>query len=402
MIVPRFSPSLDWRDFFAFAKGFGDGGEAVREFENAFAKRIGRKHAVAVPSARAGLYFLLKTCGRRPSPILVPALTYYAIPAIAELAGFTPRFVDIDPGTLLLNENLLPACEAGAIIPTHLYGRAQDMDKILTLASEKNWLVIEDAAQGLGAKWRGRSCGSFADAAYFTFGPTKNFSTLGGGMIAVDDDDWAKRIREMMKPVALPSKSDALAAAGYGFAMSLAASRLAFSFALYPPLRVLKPSGIDFIESATADPPRNYPLPPRSLYEGGIRGSQARVGLNQLRKLDMLTSRRRVNAARLLELLKDIEGIRIPQMRDGEQPAFMSFPILVEDPDALSKELIARGIDTTRGYMSDCSALPSFKQYASPCPEAAHAAAHMLHLPVHAQVTPEALGHIARSLRSLV
>ncbi len=403
MIIPRFSPSLDAKDMVAFIKGASSDDDAVSDFEKAFAKRVERKHAIVVPSARAGLYFLLKTCGCLESPILIPALTYHAIPAVADLAGFKPHFIDIRADTLLMDEDLVekvPDGEVGAIIPTHLYGRVQNMDRIMDLARARDWLVIEDVAQGLGANWRGKPCGSFGDAAYFTFGPTKNFTTLGGGMIACDDDDWASRIRDMMKPVRQSSRFDSLTGAAYGFAMSVATTRIIFSFALYPLLGLLKPSGIDIIEAATADPPKDYPLPPKSFYEGGMRGAQAHVGMNQLKKLDMLGGKRRANVYRLLEYLEGVEGIRIPRPRDGEESVYMSFPVLVDDPDELSKRLIRLGVDTTRGYMSYCAQLAIFKDYARHCPVAADAAKHMLHLPVHAKVSSDALGHIARSVRS--
>ncbi|MCB9479284.1 MAG: DegT/DnrJ/EryC1/StrS family aminotransferase [Deltaproteobacteria bacterium] len=355
MITARFSPSLDWRDFIAFAQGLFARENLVEKFETAFAEYVGRKHAIAVPSARAGLHFLLRTCGPTGGKAIIPAWTYYAVPAVSRLSGFMPRFVDVRPETLLMDEEQLAAIddpEVKVIIPTHLYGRVQDMDAVMKVAKDKGWIVIEDVAQGLGAKWNGKMCGAFGDAAYFTFGPTKNFTTLGGAMIVTDDDAWAERLRAMIAPTKSASKFHAIKAALFGLALSLAAMQPLFGMFVYPLLRWGKPRGFDLIEKATSDPPHDYPLPPPEFYKNNINNAQAAVGLRQLKKVDGLNDARAVNGRRMLALLDGAEKADLPSLREGESPIFMSFPMQIIDPDGLAKELIKHGVDTTRGYMS--------------------------------------------------
>ncbi|MCB1153109.1 DegT/DnrJ/EryC1/StrS family aminotransferase [bacterium] len=355
MITARFSPSLDWRDFVAFAQGLFARENLVEKFETAFAEYVGRKHAIAVPSARAGLHFLLRTCGPTGGKAIVPAWTYYAVPAVARLSGFMPRFVDVRPETLLMDEEQLAAVddpEVKIILPTHLYGRVQDMDAVMKVAKDKGWIVIEDVAQALGAKWNGKMCGSFGDAAYFTFGPTKNFTTLGGAMIATDDDAWAERLRAMLTPAKRATKFHSIKSALFGLALSLAAMQPLFGMFLYPLLRWGKPRGFDLIEKMTNDPPHDYPLPPPEFYKNNINNAQAAVGLRQLKKVDGLNDARAVNGRRMLALLEGAEKADLPHVREGESPIFMSFPMQVIDPDGLAKELIKHGVDTTRGYMS--------------------------------------------------
>jgi len=402
MIHPRFSPSLDSRDFLAFLSGLFAGPEEVAEFEKAFAEAMGRKHAFAVPSGRAGLFFLLSTCGRKKGAAILPALTYYAVPAVAKLAGFPPLFRDLSPDTLLMDEEAvekIPAQDASVLIPTHLYGRAQNMDVMMRVAKKKGWLVIEDTAQGLGASWRGKKCGSIGDAAFFTFGPTKNFTTLGGGMIALDDDAWAARIRERMGLVKRTGLYGSIMACAYAFAMRIAASPLFFASTLYPALRFLVPRGVDPIERATADPPHAYPLVPRAFFENNLRGSQARVGAAQLSKLEHLCLRRRMNGTRLAALLEDAGELGIPVVRDGEEPGYMSFPVIVDDPERFAASLIKMGVDTARGYMSCCPDLPIFSEHRADCPNAKRAVRGMVHLPVHPGLPTSAVDHVARAVR---
>ncbi|MCL4234976.1 MAG: DegT/DnrJ/EryC1/StrS family aminotransferase [Deltaproteobacteria bacterium] len=376
----------------------------MREFEDAFAAYVGRRHAIAVASARAGLYLLLSTAPRKIATAAMPALTYWAVPSVCVLAGVRPAFVDIDLDTMLMDESRLAALhgEIGAIVATHLYGRVQNMDAIAVEAKRRGALVIEDVAQGLGAAWRGKPCGSFGDAAYFTFGPTKNFTTLGGGMVALDDDAWAARIRERLASGRRTSPTQLAKRAAFATAMRVAADRRIFTTTLAPVLRALKPSGIDVIDLATADPPRAYDRVPPEFLDDLPAGAQARVGLTQLEKLDAQNARRRANGLQLARLLDGTPGIRIGQVREGESPSFMSFPVLVNAPDELARRLVAHGVDSARGYMSACADERIFARYRSDCPNARRAADGILHLPVHPDLAASDLAHIARAVRECV
>ncbi|MCC6156564.1 MAG: DegT/DnrJ/EryC1/StrS family aminotransferase [Deltaproteobacteria bacterium] len=403
-MIPRFSPNLSMSDLAAAWRGRNDDESAVREFEDAFAAYLGRRHAIAVASARAGLYLLLTTAPRRIATAAMPALTYWAVPSVCLLADVHPAFVDIDLETMLMDEARLAALpgEVGAIVATHLYGRVQDMDAIIEFAKRRGALVIEDVAQGLGAAWRGKPCGSFGDAAYFTFGPTKNFTTLGGGMVALDDDAWASRIRERLAAGRRTSRTQLAKRAAFASAMRVAADRRIFAATLAPALRALKPRGIDVIDLATADPPRAYDRVPADFLDGLPSGTQARVGLSQLEKLDAQNARRRANGLHLARLLDGTPGLHLGHVREGETPIFMSFPVLVNAPDELARRLVAHGVDSARGYMSACADERIFARYRSDCPNARRAADSILHLPVHPDLTASDLAHIARAVRECV
>ncbi len=400
-MIPRFSPNLSASDLAAAWRGRNDTDDAVREFEDAFAAYIGRRYAIAVASARAGLYLLLVTAPHRVGVAAMPALTYWAVPSVCRLADARPAFVDIDLDTMLMDESRLAALpgDVGAIVATHLYGRVQDMDAVLDFAKRRGALVIEDVAQGLGAAWRGKPCGSFGDAAYFTFGPTKNFTTLGGGMVALDDDAWAARIRERLAVGRRTSRARLAKRAAFASAMRVAADARVFTATLAPLMRALKPRGIDVIDLATVDPPRVYDRVPPEFWDDLPGGAQARVGLAQLARLDAQNARRRANGVELARLLAGTPGLRIGHVREGETPIFMSFPVLVNAPDALARRLVAHGVDTARGYMSACADERIFAPFRTDCPNARRAADGILHLPVHPDLAASDLAHIARAVR---
>mgnify|MGYP001275847529 CR=1 FL=1 len=131
--------------------------------------------------------------------VIVPANTYIATALAVTRVGATVVFVDPDPATHNLDPKLLEAAitaRTRAILPVHLYGLPAAMDEIREVARARDLKVIEDAAQAHGARYRGRRAGALADAAGFSFYPSKNLGAVGdGGAVTTDDDDLAARIR---------------------------------------------------------------------------------------------------------------------------------------------------------------------------------------------------------------
>ena len=151
-------------------------GDVVREFEELWAEYIGTKHCIAVGSGSEALRYLLP----RDRSVIVPANSK---PTIDALAG---RKMRIHP----TRHNLEP-CKGDVICAVHLYGCPADMDSM-----SAKMLLIEDCAQAHGAKYKGRKCGTLADAAAWSFYPTKNLGAYGdAGAITTDNDEIAARIR---------------------------------------------------------------------------------------------------------------------------------------------------------------------------------------------------------------
>lgn len=177
-------------------------GPEVAAFEEAFAQHIGVRAAVGVASGTAALHLALLACGIGPGDeVITTPHTFYATAEAVAQAGATPVFVDIQADTFNLDPAQIEAAitpRTRAIVPVHLYGQAADMDEILAIARRHGLRVIEDAAQAHGALYRGRRCGALADAACFSFYPSKNLGCYGdGGLVTSDDPALIARLRRL-------------------------------------------------------------------------------------------------------------------------------------------------------------------------------------------------------------
>ena len=175
-------------------------GPEVSAFETEFAAWLGVGHVVGVASGTDAVLLALRALGIGPGDeVITVAHTAVATVAAIELAGATPRFVDIDPITYTLDPAQLAAAvtpRTRAIVPVHLYGAPADMDAVLSVARAHGLLVVEDCAQAHGARTQGRMAGTLGDAAAFSFYPTKNLGALGdGGAVATNRPEVAERLR---------------------------------------------------------------------------------------------------------------------------------------------------------------------------------------------------------------
>ena len=175
-------------------------GSRVKMFEEEFARFIGVKHVIAVSSGTAALHVALKAMGVGPGDeVIVPPFTFVATATAVLHSNAIPVFADIDRETL----NIDPASveervseRTKAIIPVHLCGLPAEMDEIMRIAKAHGLKVLEDAAQAIGAEYRGVKVGAIGDAGAFSFYQSKNITTGGeGGAIATNDDDLAERAR---------------------------------------------------------------------------------------------------------------------------------------------------------------------------------------------------------------
>lgn len=407
--IPRFKPSLSVDELFtvfrqAFDKNaFSD--TTVSYFEREFAAYIGATEAIAVPSARMGLYLALSALGfQQGDEVILPSLTFFSIPAMLVHMGLVPVFVDIDPTTYLIDLSEAEAritSRTRAIIPTHLYGLPVDMRRVGEIAKKHNLVVIEDCAQSCGAEFEGRKTGSFGDIGYFTFGVTKNFTTIGGGMLTCRDPVVAERIRGRMRDFVPFARSFVLKNAVVGAAMKVATNRFFFGAFLWPALRLLRLVGKDPIEEGFREPVEPISQIP-SRYRKRLTGVQADVGVSELKRIDHLCDLRHRNGKYLIERLEGTNDLVVPRIPEGSRHIFTSFVVQTSDRDYLARELLRRGVDTAKGYMSACSSLPIFKDYYTECPNATTAVKNMLHLPVYHTLGVKELEHIATSVRQIM
>ena len=177
-------------------------GPEVKQFEEQAAVFCQSKHAVGVASGTDALLLALRACGVGPGDeVITSTFSFFASAGVISRLGATPVFADIDPRTYNVTAELIAkkvTSKTKAIMPVHLYGQMADMDPIMGLADSKKLPVIEDAAQAIGAKYKGKQAGTIGRFGCFSFFPSKNLGGLGdGGMVTCFSDADAEMIRKL-------------------------------------------------------------------------------------------------------------------------------------------------------------------------------------------------------------
>lgn len=177
-------------------------GQHCAEFEKNFARYCSTDYCVGCGNGLDGLHLILKAAGiGAGDEVIVPAQTFIATALAVTYAGATPVLVDIEPEYYSLDPEKLRAAitpKTKAIMLVHLYGQIGRFDEIEAIAKEYNLLLVEDAAQAHGAKYKGRIAGSLGDAAEFSFYPGKNLGALGdGGAVCTNSAEIADMVRAL-------------------------------------------------------------------------------------------------------------------------------------------------------------------------------------------------------------
>lgn len=194
-------------------------GPEVEALEAELAAYTGSKHAVGCASGTDALWLALAAAGVGPGDAVVTTpFSFFASASSIVRAGAEPVFVDVEPGTLNLDpakvRNFLERFGSAqndstrtkrsdpgrikALLPVHLYGQCADMTAFKEIAAEHGLILIEDAAQAIGAKWEGKPAGSMGVAAAFSFYPTKNLSAYGdAGLVTTSDSGMADHMRRL-------------------------------------------------------------------------------------------------------------------------------------------------------------------------------------------------------------
>jgi dTDP-4-amino-4,6-dideoxygalactose transaminase len=184
-------------------RGILSGGDApaARAFERDFAAFIGVEHALLTHSGTSALELALLAAGvKEGDEVIVPAYTFVATPLSVMYAGAIPRFVDVAADTGNLDPALIEAAigeRTRAIMPVHVHGCPAEMDAILAIAKKHDLIVIEDAAQAHGARYRGKSAGTLGLAAGFSMQSSKNLSAGEGGVLVTSDASLLERANQV-------------------------------------------------------------------------------------------------------------------------------------------------------------------------------------------------------------
>ena len=177
-------------------------GPNVNEFENELALKVGSQHAAALTSGTGAIHLALKAAGVGEGDIvLCPTLTFSASANPIIYQNATPVFIDSNYETWNMNPKALKKAfekygeRVKAVIVVHLYGFSADMDKIMEICNQYNVPVIEDAAESLGAYYKGKHTGTFGKYGIFSFNGNKIITTSGGGMLVSDDKEKIDKVR---------------------------------------------------------------------------------------------------------------------------------------------------------------------------------------------------------------
>ena len=326
-------------------------GPVVAELERGFAEMSGTRHAVAISSGTAALHLALLAHGIGPGDeVITSPFSFVATANAIMLVGARPVFVDVREDTFNLDPDLVAAAltpRTRAIMPVHLYGLPCDMDPLLEIARTARLLMIEDAAQAVGASYRGRTVGGFGTGCFSLYA-TKNVMSAEGGVVTIDDDDVADRLRLL----------------------------------------------------------RNQGMRGRYQYEGigynfRLSDLHAAIGVVQLRRLPEATRRRKRNA---LALSAGLTSVATPVVPDGFDHVWHQYTVRVRgDRDAAIAKLADAGIGTAVFYPKPLHEITHVRNVAGDfsCPVASRLAGEVLSLPVHPKLSTGDLEVIVQAVNTL-
>jgi dTDP-4-amino-4,6-dideoxygalactose transaminase len=393
--ISRFQPSFGLLELLK-SFWFLPGNNWVRRFEIAFANYLRVPAAISVPSGRTGLLLILKNLHlARGDEIILPAFTFYGVPQAIVRLGLKPVFVDVDPATFELAPRALEeriSKRTKVILATHLFGLPSQIEAICEVATKYKIRVIEDCAQASGAEVDGKKLGTFGYAAFFTFGATKNLPALGGGAVVSSDRKLIEKIRQEVNGYSSFGAIEKFSLLTQAIILKLATGRIIFPVFTFPLIKLFSRLGKDIVRDLFQE------LPEASTKGGAKRLSnfQARLVLRSLEKVDSSNGARKRNGKFLIQQLQESFSILLPQEKDN---IFVSFPLLVPKRQQFRRRLRKRGIDTSQGYLNDCSGLKIFDRFRTNSPSARRLEKEIVHIPIYPDLSFPELEYIAQVVK---
>jgi perosamine synthetase len=358
---------------------------------DALARHAGRDRAFLMSTGRAGMSVALqamRTLHPERTEVLVPGYTCYSVPASVKLAGLTPRLVDIDPHTLSPDPAALESLDTSrvlALVTANLYGIPNHLRELEGFARARGILMLDDAAQALGATLGGKNVGGFGDAGLYSFDKGKNITSIEGGAITASGE--LARALEARCASLVPTSAVRTA--------MTSAKLLVYSTMLRPTAYGLMnklPLGLGATRWED-----DYPL-------GAYSPVLAAVALRLYRRLDRLTRTRADNARGLREALQDLPGVRLPAIAADASPAWARFVLFMDDAARRTRAVAAlngAGIGATVSYPQALVDVPEARALlngAAGSQEGSRkVAASVVTLPTHAYV-PKDLGSRVRDI----
>lgn len=373
-------------------------GPAIDEYERAFASRIGVRHAVSFAAGRVGLYGTLRALGiQAGDEVLLQVPTHVVVSNAIRYVGARPVYVDcrlddynMDLGQL--ESSITP--RSRAIVLQHTFGNPVDLDEVMTIARRHRLELIEDCVHSLGSTFNGNEVGSFGRAAFFSTEETKTISSTMGGVVATNDDALAEHLRHFQAECDWPSGS--LVAR---YVLKLILYQLLtqpnlhrYTRPLYERLGSRNPlPGATTAEERRGARPRGY--------EQRFSNAQAALALRQLRRLDSNVRHRRLITVLYKERLAEL-GWPVPTQSVKADPAFLRYPIWVDDRDAVVDRVASHAVlgRWFTSVLEEADSPHSIDYEKGSCPRAEAASRHLVNLPTHLRVRPDDVDAIVSAL----
>lgn len=333
-------------------------GKECDAFEKEFAEYTGAKYAVTSANGSAALHLAYMALLKSGDEVLVPSFTFIATGSMVSAVGGKPVFCDIDPETFLIDlsdaEKRLTS-RTRAIAPVHLFGNACDIDQLKAFAKKHGLLVVWDAAQAHGARYKEKDVGSFDDFVCYSFYPSKNMFVGEGGMTCTNNPDYENKMRYMRSHGQTGKYLHTMQGLNYR-----------------------------------------------------MTDVEAAIGREQLKRLnEMLTVRRR-NAALLNNGLSGLEGICPQKITANTEHAWHQYCVVIDsetfgcDRDTLAEHLKEGGIASGVHYPRGLHQQPIFEELYGKCqlPNTEYIAANILALPVHHGLSKDEVHRIIETVKT--
>lgn len=380
-------------------------GKAVKELEESFKKYLGVESVYSFNSGRSSLEAILYALEiKSGDDVLVQAFTCNAAINPILKVGARPVFVDIDPALNMsiddLKKKITP--QTKAVMVQHTFGWPADLAEIKNFCAEKKIFLIEDCAHALGARYGGKLCGTFGDAAFFSFGRDKIISSVYGGMAATNDPIIAKKIGEFYNAIDFPSSAWTFQQLLHPVLMNklvlpsyncLKIGRALLSFFIN--------AGI--LSKAVVRSEGRGILP--GYFPKRLPNALAALAINQFGKLEEFNEHRRKIAVIYAKRLNSGKFVLpfAPSGAAGKQPVFMKYPVLAANPECLLKKMKEKNIYLNDGWSGSPIVPPStvlgvFGYKKGSCPKAEQAAEKIINLPTHINVSEEQAENMAKIL----
>lgn len=392
-MIPRHRTAIAARAF--LTAGIHATAGDIARFETAFAARLHSRHAVAAGAGQAGLVAALVACGLQPGDqVVLPALTRLELPRLLLRQGWVPVFADVDPHTLLLDPHSVRRVltqRTRAVVPTDLFGNSADWHTLLAGdARAVGARIVQDAAHSAGTTLHGRQVGKRSDVACFRLETGTLLHAFGGGVAATDDADLARRLRERLADLH-PPRGTLPARFVRNTLENLAFRTPAYALTL---IALERPTVRAALRSSSERLRRDSVAP-----DSGWTNWQARFASEQLADLDVRVARHRRAAE---QIASGLEGVVTFQRESPGVASNRSCLVgtVEAEPAAVRRAVLQYGVDV--GIASEITDFCPDGAQAERCPHARHAYAHLIQLPLHADLDERETDRIVRAVAHAV